>query len=105
MFIFEPGLTCCLFFLIGLKGFDFDFQRISNSKRLFSEPLSPNKYGQLCLDIKVSQDLLLFYFLHLHLTFPQLINQVNKYILHPQSYVRVFQKFTVIILCFIPENS
>ena len=50
------------FYSIGLKDSDFHLNYISNSKHLFSEAISPKNHGQLCLDIKRYQDVILVSF-------------------------------------------
>ena len=46
-----------------------------------------------------------FRLLKINLPLAQLITKVDKYLLRLQSYGSVFRGFTVIIWCFILENS
>ena len=45
-----------------MKDADFNFQCIPNIKRLCYETVSPEHYGQVCLNIKGDQDSLLISF-------------------------------------------
>ena len=62
MFSYEPGLISAHFLLFGPKNTGFHFQFISNAKKIFPKTLSSKHYGQVCLDRKVYQDLVIILF-------------------------------------------
>ena len=95
--------------LISMKDAGFSSQFIFNEKRIFSETVSPNKHGQICLEIKGDQDAPLVSFTG---TPPEIIlttHTVKQTTSPPsklqkvltQGYGHHFISLTIIVLCWI----
>ena len=90
---------------IGINHAYFNSQFLFNAKQIFSETLSPKKRGQASFDKKGYQDTVLVSFTT---TLPNIttdINTMEKYLLHNQVKGKKNHKITLMVWCYLLENS